>query len=270
MYVLSASASDALLVTGTGSVTAVGCGIHVNSSHATKAIDLTGSATISGTTINVKGGYTLGPATTSSPMPTTGSAPVPDPLASLATPSVSTTCYKTNYSLGSSNTDTISPLGVYCGGITVAGSAHLIMTPGTYILNGGGFTNSHGGLVTATGGVTIFLTGQNGYTAGGMQLLGNSVTTLSAPSSGPYQGILFYQDRSVTYAGGNSYANSATLNATGSLYFKTTSLTLSGNVAGSKTALVVSTLNVAGSSTFNQDSTGTFTGLASRSPGLIQ
>jgi hypothetical protein len=140
---------------------------------------------------------------------------------------------------------------------------------GLYIMNGGGFNNSHGGTINGTG-VTIYLTGQHGFTAAGMQLLGNSVSNLSAPSSGTYQGILFYQDRSASYATANFLSNSATLNATGTLYFKTTALNMTGNVHTGKLAIVASTLSIVGSSTFQQDTTGTYTGLATTTPGIIQ
>ena len=126
------------------------------------------------------------------------------------------------------------------------------------------------GTVGGVTGVTFFLTGQNGYTAAGMQLVGNSVSNLSPPTSGTYQGILFYQDRSVTYATVNTLGNSATLNATGTFYFPSTALALTGNVQTGTIALVVNTLSIVGSSTFTKDATGTMTGLHTPIPGLIQ
>jgi hypothetical protein len=281
VYVLSPSATDALNVTGSSSITSSGCSIYVNSTATTAAINDTGSSSINatggGSVYAMTGaGVNIGGTSTISPTPTRISTGVADPFINLPAPTVSTTCTQTGYSLGSSNTATIGP-GVYCGGITVAGSATLNLRPGMYIMNGGGFNNTHGGTINSVAfngvtGVTIFLTGQNGFTAAGMQLVGNSVTNLSAPTSGTYQGVLFYQDRSVTYAGAtaNDLSNSATLNATGSLYFPTTALALTGDVATAKIALIVNTLSIVGSSTFDQDSSGTFTGLATESAGLIQ
>jgi hypothetical protein len=275
IYVLSLTALNALNVTGGSSLTTSGCGIYVNSNNSTAAINVGGSAavTATGQAIDVIGKVVKGAAAVITPAATTVTKAAADPLAGLVAPTVSTTCYQTNYSLGNSKTDTIDPGPngqPYCGGITVSGTAVLTMHPGTYIMNGGGFNITHGGTVTSTGGVTIFLTGQNGFTAAGMQLVGDSITNLSAPSSGPYQGVLFYQDPGVSYVSANSFANSATLNATGTFYFKTTALSFSGNVAGSKIGLVVSTLSIGGSSTFNQDTTGTYTGLATKASNLIQ
>lgn len=274
IYVLSASALDALNISGTSSLTTSSCGIYVNSNNTTAAINVSGSGSITATgqKIYVVGTVAKGSAATITPSPTTSTA-VADPLAGLVAPTVSTTCYKTNYSLGNANADTIDPGPngePYCGGITVSGTAVLTMHPGVYIMNGGGFNNTHGGTIKSTGGVTIFLTGQNGYTAAGMQLVGDSITNLTAPEGGAYEGILFYQDPAVSYVTANQYANSATLNATGTFYFKTTALTFSGNVSGSKIGLVVSTLSIGGSSTFDQDVSGTATGLAKRSSNLLQ
>jgi hypothetical protein len=277
VYVLdSGNTSGALTISGAGALTASGCAVSVNSSNA-GAITITGggSARLNASAIKVKGGTSPSPcAAECSIAPTTGSAVASDPFGSLPAPSVPNSCYKTGYSLGNSNTDTIKPStdpssGVFCGGITVAGSAVLTMEPGIYYLNGGGFTNSHSGKIIGSG-VTIYLTGQYGQTNAPMQLIGNSVTDLSAPNSGTYQGVLFYQDRSAAYAGQNTIGNSATLSSTGTFYFPTTGLTMSGAVGASKIGLVVKDLTLSGSATFNQDLTGTYTGLASRNPGLIQ
>ncbi len=99
---------------------------------------------------------------------------------------------------------------------------------------------------------------------------GNSSTNLTAPSSGTYQGILFFQDSTYSYTGQNTFSGSASMVCTGSFYFPNTTMTFSGAVAGSKIGMVVYDLTISGSASFNQDATGLYTGLAKRSPGLIQ
>jgi len=269
VYVIDpASTQGALLVSGAAILTASGCGVYVNSSHPTKALQVTGSASIVASTLNVHGGASIGGGAHTSPAPTTGAPVVADPLINLPAPAVSATCTHTNYSL-TAGSDTIHPDGVYCGGITVANIGHLTMTAGTYILNGGGFNNANSGVITGSN-VTIFLTGQNGQTPKPMSLIGDSVTTLTAPTAGTYQGILFYQDRNTTYGSVNTLGNSATLTATGSFYFPTTTLSLSGAVGTGTVAVVAKDFTLGGSATFTQDPTGTLTGLAGRNPGLIQ
>jgi hypothetical protein len=153
----------------------------------------------------------------------------------------------------------------------------LNLKPGMYILNGGGLNNTHSGTINCIpfggvpAGVTFFLTGQNGYTMAGMQLVGNSVSNLTATASGTYQGILFYQDRgSAAYATANDLSNSATLTATGTFYFPSTALALTGNVTTGTIGIVANTLSIVGSSTFNKDVSGTMTGLHTTIPVLIQ
>ena len=48
-------------------------------------------------------------------------------------------------------------------------------------------------------GVMFYNTGVSGYTAAPITITGSaSVVNMSAPTSGTYQGIAFFQDRSVT------------------------------------------------------------------------
>jgi len=268
LYILSPTAAGALTIAGGSGIVTSGCGVYVNSNSST-AINLNNDGDLTATgggVIDVVGRVSIASGSTMTPTATTF-AGAADPLANLAVPTVSSTCDHTGYSLAY-GTATISP-GVYCGGITAGGGGTLTMSSGLYIMNGGGFNNGNGATINGTG-VTIYLTGQHGYTAAGMQLEGGSTTNLTAPSSGSYMGILFYQDRSATYATANDLGNGSTLNATGTLYFKTTALTLEGGTSSSKWAIVANTLSVTNGSTYQQDTTGTYTGLASTSPRLIQ
>jgi hypothetical protein len=79
------------------------------------------------------------------------------------------------------------------------------------------------------------------------------------------------QDPNVTT--GASFGNSATLNTTGTFYFPSASVLLSGAQSSAvNEAFVVSSLSITGSASLLQDSTatGTATGLASHMAGLIQ
>ncbi len=280
VYVLDTSATSAALgISGATTLTTTGCGVYVNSSHSS-AISLTGSSHIVASQVTERGSYSLGGTSSISPSPVTGAPAVTDPFLNIPAPAVPNSCWgstaTTPYSLGNSNTATIYPStdtvnsGVFCGGITVNGSATLTMSPGIYYLNGGGFTISNQGTVNGTG-VTIYMTALYGKSPGPMQIIGNGIANLSAQASGTYQGILFYQDRTASVSGtANQIGNSATLNTTGTLYFPQTKLLLSGAVSPRKMGIVVKDLTMTGSATFQQDTTGTFTGLITRSPTLIQ
>jgi hypothetical protein len=278
VYVLdNGNTSGALNISGTAKLTGSGCGVWVNSS-SSSAISLTGSGNISAPQIEDHGNASIGGGVSPVPTITTGAAVVADPFLSVAAPTVSSTCGKSNQSY-STNT-TIDPsidapsggtnVGVYCGGITVGGSAQVTMNPGVYIINGGGFNIGNSGKITGTG-VTVFLTGQHGQTNAPMNLSGSSITSLTAPTGGPYQGILFYQDRSATYASANQIQGSASIaGSTGAFYFPGTSMTLSGAISAATIAFVVKDLTISGSATLNNDRTGTVTGLAARTTALLQ
>ncbi len=146
--------------------------------------------------------------------------------------------------------------------MSFAGSGNVTFNPGTYIINGtdaAGKSFDFGGSGSLTGnGVTFFITGKNGYSAGPVSLSGSG-NTFSAPSSGPLQGLLFYQDPSVSYATANSYAGSG--NVTGSLYFKTTTLNYAGSGNALSQALIANKIVFTGSGNFTQDTSGTLTGI---------
>jgi Flp pilus assembly protein TadG len=271
IYVLDTSnKSGALSVTGAAILTAQSCGVYVNSS-SSSGIYVSGSSQLLTSQSSVVGGYNCS-WTICNPTPTTGAAPVADPLSGLTAPTVSGTCTHTNYQLDHVGVATISPDGVYCGGINVIGAAHLTLhsTGQPFILKDGGFTTGNSAIVDADGPVTIFLTAPTSGKSAPVSIGGASVVTLSASSSGTYQGILFYQDGAHPGTTASSVGNSAVLTATGTWYMPNGVLTMSGAIATGKMALVVKDLTVANSATFQQDTTGAYTGLATKSVSLIQ
>jgi hypothetical protein len=279
VYALSPTATYGVSVTGSSGITTSGCGVNIASSSAT-ALNVTGSSHV---TANNGGKIVISCASctnitgtsTATPTPYVV-APVTDPLSSLQPPSfsgcthntASGTSTETNYSLGNGNTATRGP-GVYCGGITVGGSATLTLTAGTYIMNGGGFNVGNSGIVNATAGVFIYNTATGGHTAGGVSIGGSATVNLVAPSSGTYEGIAFFQDRLLPNAA--SIANSGTGNITGTYYFPDAAFSFTGNTAAATTAaFVASTVTVTGSSSLTNDTTGRFTGLAKTTIAVMQ
>jgi hypothetical protein len=127
---------------------------------------------------------------TVSPTPVFGSPTLADPLGYVASPTVGTTCNYTNYSVTSSAT--LSP-GVYCGGLTINTTAAVTFSAGFYAILGPLSINGP----TLTGnGVTLYLSQGNGYSYGSTSIQ-NIVGTLKAPTTGTYQGILFFTDRTL-------------------------------------------------------------------------
>jgi putative Flp pilus-assembly TadE/G-like protein len=159
-----------------------------------------------------------------------------DPLAYLAAPAVGA-CGTTTASpyAGSSMQVTVPPLtvatfnpGVYCGGIQITGGT-ANFSPGTYILTSGG--GGPGGLIVTAGvvtgtGVTFYNSGTGAINISVAVL--NSVT-LAAPTSQPYEGVLFFQDPSDTQnASFNISVAGSSL--TGAYYFPDASIQFLGTV----------------------------------------
>jgi hypothetical protein len=84
---------------------------------------------------------------------------------------------------------------------------------------------------------------------------GNTTANLSAPTSGPLAGILFFQDRSIP---GTAPASTITGNSTstfdGAVYFPTTSLTFNGNSSTNGYSIVVANqLTVSGNASIGDN-----------------
>lgn len=233
------------------------CPIYVNGNFSD-----TGSGNISSSTsINVGGTVSGFHSGSISPAVTTGTTTVNDPFYNKVTTPTVGACTTTGYKYASSTDTVISP-GVYCGGMQFAGSGKVTFSAGTYIINGtdsNGYSFDYGGsgALDGTAGVTFFITGKGGLSAGPINLSGSG--NFTAPSSGPYEGLLFFQDPGVSYANPNKYSGSG--NVTGSFYFRLSTLNYSGSGNALAQALVANQINFTGSGNFTQDTTGTLTGI---------
>lgn len=151
--------------------------------------------------------------------------------------------------------------GTYCGGINVPGDKTLNLNSGLYILKGGGLTLSGGSNIIGTG-VTFYNTG-TAATYKKIDLSGGSTTNLSAPTSEPFEGILFFQDRSNTI--GSTISGGSGMVIQGAHYFPTAHIDYSGGSSVAAYTIIVSkTLTLSGGSaiTLNND----FSTLAGGSP----
>lgn len=124
-----------------------------------------------------------------------------DPLASLTAPSTGTIVGKTPtyFDMNSKPANnTIAP-GIYCGGLEIGNTngTKFTFSPGIYILAGGGLTLESQAQVTGTG-VTFYNTSSAGwgcassYNYTPVTISGQVTATLSAPTSGSFDGILFF------------------------------------------------------------------------------
>ena len=238
--------TGAFTVAGSAHVELRNCGIHVNSldDEAAKGI---GGGTVNAKSINVVGDYD---GTGFHPTPIAGTYPADDPFAAIEMPTFGG-CTHTR-KLRIDDSQVLSP-GVYCGGIEITSTAVVTLLPGNHIINGGGLTMRGGGRLVGDG-VTIFNTGGPGHVYKPIVFLGGAEATLTAPDSGDYKGILFYQDRDVSSTLENTFSGTSGLDINGAMYFPTTPLLFAGDFEGSQfqVALVADTMEFRGNPTFEQ------------------
>ena len=239
IYVLNPSASAAFSASGTVNVQS-GCGLMVNSS-ASNGLSANGNVTVKAPSIGVVGNYSTTGGASFTPTPKTGIIAATDPLSSVPAPTVGS-CAHTNYKLTGTTGSSGSPFqiyaGTYCGGITVNGNAWLHFNSGTYVLAGGGMSISSNTVMSGTGVTFYNTTGNGGY--GGISINANSTVNVSAPTTGPLAGILFFQDRSIPTTGAAStLSGNSTSTFDGALYFPTTALTFNGNSSSNGYSIVV-------------------------------
>jgi len=257
--------AGAFSVSGSASVTSA-CGIFVNSS-SSSAVTFNGSAVVNASQISVHGGYSTNNKASVYPTPSTGAATLTDPLATIPAPTFSG-CDYISWKWSSSTNITLNP-GVYCGGITLNGTGTATFNPGIYIINGGGF--NWGGSAAVTGArVMFYITGSASYAAAPLNASGNGSINLSAPDQGTYEGLLFFQDRTVSYSTANTWNGNSSSNTSGAFYFPTTALTYSGSSTGRYQALIAKTISMTGNSNFLNDPSGSYTALAVKTAALIQ
>lgn len=177
---------------------------------------------------------------------------------------------------------TLNP-GTYCGGISINPGANVTLTPGIYTLtstsaSNGGLTVYAGTTVSGGGGVAFYNSNiRNGSAVagpnGGVNFVCSSCTAgsvvLTAPTSGPFEGILFFQDPGNTSS--SVVVGSATYNTqlTGTSYFPSASVTFAFDISVDYNDLVAKDITFGvqwNSTTIATNSYNNYSTLANGSP----
>jgi len=256
---LSSDEPGAVTMNGTPSLSMPDCGLAVASSD-DGALVINGNGDLTASEICVAGGSAVGANATVNPGVTDDCSNIPDdPLDELEAPTFDgETCDQTNFRVtGNGNTVELDP-GVYCGGITVAGSNNTIqLKTGEYIMNGGGISVNGGTIENFDpDGVMIYNTGDDDNTEGEISLLGNSTINLEAMTTGTYAGVLFFVDRTIDSAADIKIAGTASTAFNGAIYAPSHNVQYNGtsSQASSCLRIIANTVTLSGTSeTADQD-----------------
>jgi hypothetical protein len=185
--------------------------------------------------------------------PLTGTFPTPDPYRNMPEPSpTSFDVQKDPPHVGKSGVPIVLQPGRYTKRLDFSGGdTQVILSPGTYYLEAG---ISLTGDARLTGvGVTLYNIGSGNN--GGIDFSGQGQWSITAPTSGPYEGVAFYQSR---YTASETTTMNLSGNGGGGLiglvYAPTTQVKLSGN--GTQTIgsqFIARTLEMTGNGTFLVD-----------------
>ncbi|HEX8513608.1 MAG TPA: Tad domain-containing protein, partial [Allosphingosinicella sp.] len=216
------------IVVGGNSVVNLKCGMKTNA-RGSNSIDGNGSKTqIIAEPVASAGGLVPGnfpPGTTLQP----NAQPQRDPLAWLPNPTVPTGCNSGTLSVGSGQTLTLSDTEICYQSYDIQGTLNLTGTNVVMTANGGDISVQ--GTLSGSS-VTVVMTSATGA-AGDVKVTSADATLdLAAPTSGLYDGLLFYRDRRAGYADIKITGN-ASLKLSGALYFPTADLSVSGNSGSS-------------------------------------
>lgn len=208
-----------------GSITVAGAGVAING---TLSANPQGSITVTGggSTIDLQGDMSnVKKPGNFSPVPLVNQPPIVDPLASLSMPDYSTLTAKTN-------SCTQGP-GIYASLQACAGG----MLPGLYVVTGS--THLSGQSHIVADGVTLyFICGtpalpracNAGESGGDLLFTGQGTLAITAPTTGPTQGLAIVADRNNTAT--FSFRGNGAQNNTGTIYAKSGTLNYRGNGAG--------------------------------------
>jgi len=206
-----------------GNLTMSAAPVQVNSDSATAAVVDGSSQSAANAAVKAVGG-TAGAFT---PSAKSGGSPMQNPLALVPVPSTSglTTYNQSTWNPNGSGNVTLNP-GYYPNGLYVTNGGNVTMNPGLYYIANGNFWINTTGTVTGNG-VTIYHNGANstaqmnqsyGLDAGIVLCPTDNNYTFTAPTTGAYAGISFFQGPNCVSTAWYDFWGSGQIN-TGMQYF---------------------------------------------------
>lgn len=258
VIVLDPSVKDALDASGQGTVTVTGgASMIVDSNHVEAGRVTGGASAMTAPTFEVTGGTTG----VFNGTVHTGTNPIPDPLAYLPQPTKPAAGTMTTKNKSGAKTYTLTP-GSYSNLPNFGtGDTVILQQGGIYYIDGGGLTSTGGATIkmdtSTTGGVMIYNAPKSGAQSNSINISGGSVT-LSPLTSGPYAGILFFQERTSSVS--MSIQGQGGFNITGTFYAANALLSVTGqgnNTIGSQYVSRTLSMSGGGNTLINYTDQGT-------------
>jgi len=263
---LDPSAGGALSATGGGSITTSG-GIQVNSSNSGAAL-ASGNGSITAPTISITGNYNQsgnGSVKATSGPVMTAAQPLANPLGSISPPDPSSLSAQS----AGKNSTVLLP-GIYDGGISLSGKSAVYLQSGIYYLKNGDFSlagQASVGVIpdpiTGATGVMIYMND------GSLKFAGGSSLNMTPMTTGPYAGLVYYQNPSdsnaVNLTGGSN------VSITGTVCAPSADVSLTGGSSFDQlgSQIISRTVSIAGHGNINMNTTSANTALT-RSLTLVE
>lgn len=236
------SSTQGITMSNGGTLNAPTAGIVVNAT-GSNAISMTPDASIQARSVGVVGGVCGGCSIV--PTPIVGLNPAGDPLSYLTPPAFDPASCVPEFVNADASLGPSTPGGTVCySSLQITGSGTITLAPGMYVINGGMSLFNVSGTMTGSG-VTFFFPPGASYDDHGGESL-----NLSAPTSGLYTGVLFYQDPGNTQT--MQFIGGSTVNLSGIFYLPTAELAMTAGQSSStlNVSMVVGSLLFTGNAPF--------------------
>jgi hypothetical protein len=167
---------------------------------------------------------------------------------------------------------------VWCGGLRVDGGRIATLRPGIHVMRGGGLLISsakvraqdvmfYNTCSNTSASCTVNQNGAQRIEVVGTRVPGDTALIQTAPSTGTYSGLLFFQDRAMSNTHENTFGSGTRVDLDGVLYFPTQHLIIGSgtNVTqGTRITFIANRITIASGTTM------TFNRLPTRAPGALQ
>ncbi len=216
-----------ITVQGSASVE-LGCGVATNSP-AAKAVVAGGSSYLAANPVAAVGGIPNSSSFAAGTLLLRNTLPQRDPFASLPTPKI-TSCSAQLSVAPNTTRQVTNPSGSSCyRGMDLRGTVNF--APGIYFVDGNSLTIGAQAVVTGTN-VTFILTSSNAAgnpnSIANISINGGATVRLSATTTGPYAGVLVYQDRRASNSSSNTINGNSASMYQGAFYLPAQGVSFSG------------------------------------------